>query len=137
MPTIYLMKQGHGANPLFNNHWGLLISTGTSSSEENLLGTFLHVHGSVAAGFAFEAKRGWSQKTCPEPYRVFELGAATPSSAEIAAEDEAAIPEPDEHEHGWILDPEPRTELERALLKAPPPQPSLRSASANCAAVRV
>ncbi|KAG5643945.1 hypothetical protein DXG03_009296 [Asterophora parasitica] len=128
MPAIYLMKQGYGPNPLFNNHWGLLVSAGGTPSAKDLAGTFLHVHGSVAAGFAFEAKRGWTQITCEDPYRPFLIGEATPSSVSIDTSD-LPMPEPDESEHGWILDPTPRTELEKALLRAPPPQPSLRSAS--------
>ncbi|KAF9463878.1 hypothetical protein BDZ94DRAFT_1257668 [Collybia nuda] len=176
MPTLYLMKQGHGANPLFHNHWALLVSPDPnnstpedtrapspspptapdpqtnpqSSPPPNLSGTFIHTHGSLLSGFTFEAKRRWSQATCPEPYRAFPLGALTHKSTQITymrtdtatgtSEDgdreeiTIPIPEPDETEHGWILDPVPRSELERALLRAPPPGPSLRSAGATSGA---
>ncbi|KAG5638020.1 hypothetical protein H0H81_002221 [Sphagnurus paluster] len=128
MPTVFLMKQGHGPNPLFNNHWGLLVHTSGTPVDKNLTGTFLHVHGSVAAGFAFEAKRGWVQAVCPDPYRALVLGEVTSGSVEIGSADADGMPGPDEEEHGWVMDPEPRTDFERALLKAPPPGPTLKSA---------
>ncbi|KNZ75744.1 hypothetical protein J132_01995 [Termitomyces sp. J132] len=126
--NLFVIKYGEGPGHLFNHHWALFVHTGSGQVDNRTaVGTFINVTGNLHAGYVYEAHRFWPMDSTEQRFRTFLLGTVTDGSmvSDVVATN---------YVHS---DHEPKTPLERSLLRVSPPGPSLVSVQSRTNRKRV